>query len=309
MNKQLNFLDSLLQQQKNSGSSLLSAVDNANAIGRSRSRDDLTHATSHEYDFMNETALRLFDGLNVGDSVRKIFIPGYHHLDNAIAGQIRPAYFNGCPIARWQILAIEKKISAIKELATHEHNIATGMITEFLEQNEGHSIQENPNATRVVRSLSFKSPHLKDLMTCMKQIEKTFVLMDSLSTMNPIDKQKYREVNKGLGAEVRSLLHMQSQYKNTGANAVDFEEYNKKAIDALAANSNVALPEDFMQSFVVNDTTQSIFFEGYNTAEKIRKEKDAIFDQAMVTSEQEENDALQERSDLDAISKSAPEEV
>ncbi|MCG9576647.1 TIGR03761 family integrating conjugative element protein [Vibrio tubiashii] len=288
------FLESLILTSDSAPSALHEIVKKNQAAQTTHKKDEVRFSTGNSFNFKTQQCMRLFDGLERDESSNgKKFIPGFHHLDRAINTNVHAGYRQGCPIARWFLLKLEEKLDQVKIAIDTDHVTASEQMEIFVLQNQSYTFERTSDAVLGKRNLSFRSPHVRDLMLSMEKLESTIVLLDMLAKANPRNKA-YHPMKAAALSNVRSFLHMFDQYKFTGATIIDFDEKNSRASEAFNQNKKLSLPDNF-DEWWRNDVQQSVFYDKAPTLEEFKSARDERHSSVMNDVQKADEQALADR--------------
>ncbi|MEZ8959586.1 AcaB family transcriptional regulator [Vibrio lentus] len=285
-----NFLASLLSNQGNQN--FQSTIQTEESQSRTRNKTEVGLSASLTHDFFTQQAMRIFDGQEKTEDVR--FIPGFHNLDRGIAQALIPAYKNGCPIARYQLLEIERLLDLAISNIKLDHEEASRQLTVFSNTNPNYKVHQRTNAIIGERTISFRSPHIRHLTQSLADVDRTLLIYDILITVDPKNKSTYASSKRAVSGNIRTPLMEFSRYKNTGATIKDFSEMNSRAVESIKANDRIKLPEDFDAWWKECDL-ESQFLGLPPSLESFVKDREEATEQALVEAEEHEAEALAER--------------
>lgn len=220
-------------------------------------------------------AIRIFDGRPSRQG--KDFVPGFHNLDKTLSTAVIPDYRKGNPYAKMFVLLLEQKVINLESIIGEHHSVISTELSTFMAQNPTLDLSSVTNEKPLVRNLSFRSPHVRDLVQKLTTYEKLVLLTRGFEVLSPKNKMEYDDVRKDVTRMFRGILSMHSHYKPTVATGLDFAENNARAQESAGLNSKyLTLPEEFLRN-----TEESLFLGAFPTNEELKKQRDIQFEAAM----------------------------
>ncbi|WP_063664785.1 AcaB family transcriptional regulator [Aliivibrio fischeri] len=282
-----------------SSSSDLFGLEKSKSNTSTRSKDQIGVLRANvEVNLLTIEAARIFDGKSSAKNGPSGFIPGLHPFDARVNNVIVPAHKLGCPVARTALIKIENMTNTLDENIKHSHESISAKIKEYIAQNPQVNINQPTNDTPLTRTISFSTPHTRELFGLLIKFEKVIILQKTYFYLMPKERQEIMEEQRSVTKLFRSIMHLSMQYKTNQSTAIDYSEGNSKASDMFVMNEKYfSEAKDMLQS-----SATSIFFPKFKTSEEIIAERDKRYDESINESNEKEKESLAERSQLIAKS-------